>query len=98
MILYYAPSWWLRIAAACTPFSWEDVMGLTREKLGKKKKIRLPASLVVPAEQRSRRAAAPVYRPQFEDPDPEPVPDAGTEDSAGQISLFDDPPGTTEEN
>ena len=86
MILFYAPSWWMRIAAACTPFTWDDVMGLTREKLGRKKKIRLPASLVVPPEQRTRRAAAP--RPSFEEP----------EESPGQMSLFDDPPETPEQN
>ena len=56
MILYYAPSWWMRIAVVCTPFSWDDAMGLTREKLGKKRKIRLPASLVIPAEPKTRRA------------------------------------------
>lgn len=48
MILFYAPAWWLRVSAACTPLVWEDVMGLIREKLGRKKKIRLPASLVAP--------------------------------------------------
>ena len=46
----------LRIAVACTPFTWEDVMGMTREKLGKKRKIRLPQSLVIPAEPKPRRA------------------------------------------
>ena len=56
MILYYAPSWWLRIAAVCTPFSWEDAMGMTREKLGKKRKIQLPPSLVIPAEPKARRS------------------------------------------
>ena len=81
MILYYAPSWWLRIAAACTPFSWEDVMALTREKLGKKRKIRLPASLVIPPEQKARRAA-PAPRPAFE----------GPEETPGQMSLFDEKP------
>ena len=55
MILYYAPGWWLRIAAVCTPFSWDDVMGLTREKLGRKRKIRLPSSLRIPAEEKARR-------------------------------------------
>ena len=58
MILYYAPSWWLRIAVVCTPFTWDDVMGLTREKLGKKRKLRLPPSLVIPPEIRTRRAKA----------------------------------------
>ncbi len=89
MILYYAPSWWMRIAVACTPFTWEDVMALTREKLGKKKKIRLPSSLVVPAQQRSRNAGArPRYTPE-------------SEESPGQLSmdeLFDAPPEDAERN
>lgn len=98
MILYYAPAWWLRIAAACTPFSWDDVMGLTREKLGKKRKIRLPASLVILAEQRARRTAAPVARPRFEDPEPAAEPDPAPEGADGQISLFDDPPADPAQN
>ena len=89
MILYYAPSWWLRIAAACTPFIWDDVMSVTRDKLGKKRKVRLPASLVIPAEPRTRRPASrPVYTPE-------------PEDSPGQISmdsLFDAPPDDPEQN
>ena len=87
MILYYAPSWWMRIAAACTPFSWNDAMMLTREKLGKKKKIRLPSSLVIPAEQRARN---PVSRPR-----------RTQEDSTGQLSiddLFDVPPDEPAQN
>jgi hypothetical protein len=58
MILFYAPGWWLRIPVICTPFSWEDTMGMIREKLGKKKKVRLPASLAQPAEIRGRRGPA----------------------------------------
>ena len=96
MILYYAPSWWMRVAVACTPFIWDDVMALTREKLGKKKKIRLPASLVIPAEQRPRRAAPPP-RPVFEDPDPVPESVAEPEMSDGQMSLFDDTPEDPEQ-
>ena len=85
MILYYAPGWWMRIAAACTPFIWEDVTALTREKLGRKRKVKLPSSLVVPAEPRSRRT---VSRPKY-------TPEPGPEDSPGQMSmdtLFDVPP------
>ena len=85
MILYYAPGWWMRIAAACTPFIWEDVTALTREKLGRKRKVKLPSSLVLPAEQRSRRT---VSRPKY-------TPEPGPEDSPGQMSmdtLFDAPP------
>ena len=84
MILYYAPSWWLRIAAACTPFIWDDVMSVTREKLGRKRKIRLPGSLVIPPDQRIRRTAP---GPSFDEP----------EDSPGQMSLFDDVPQDTSE-
>ncbi len=86
IILYYAPSWWMRIATVCTPFIWDDVMAMTREKLGRKRKIKLPDRLIIPAEQRSRRAAAkPAPKPVFPDPDP------GPEESAGQMSLFDEP-------
>ena len=65
MILFYAPGWWLRIPVLCTPFSWEDTMGMIREKLGKRKKVRLPLSLAQPAVPRSRR----------EVPAPEPLPE-----------------------
>ena len=88
MILYYAPSWWMRIALVCSPFSWNDVMALTREKLGRKKKISLPASLTVPVQQRTRS----ISRPQYE---------AVPEESPGQLSmdtLFDIPPEDPEQN
>ncbi len=49
MVLFYAPSWWLRIPVICTPFTWEDTMDYIREKLGRKKKVRLPNSLTVQA-------------------------------------------------
>ena len=90
MILYYAPAWWMRVAVACTPYTWDDVMGLTREKLGKKKKIRLPDSLVIPAEPRSRRAA-PAPQPRFEEPEPEESPG-----QVGMDDLFGAPPEDTE--
>lgn len=56
MILFYAPGWWLRIPAACTPFVWQDAMDFIRNKIGKKKAIRLPASLTVSAVPAPRRA------------------------------------------
>ena len=64
MVLFYAPAWWLRIPVVCTPFTWEDTMDYIREKLGRKKKVRLPKSLEVPAPAASRRRthAAPVYQ------------------------------------
>ena len=48
MALIYAPKWWMRAAVMCTPFTWEDTMELMRTKLGKKKKVLLPPSLVIP--------------------------------------------------
>lgn len=64
MVLFYAPAWWLRIPVVCTPFTWEDTMDYIREKLGRKKKVRLPKSLEVPAPAASRRRthAAPIYQ------------------------------------
>ena len=59
MILYYAPAWWLRIPVVCEPFIWADVTGLIREKIGKKKGVRLPDSLVVSAPPARRKAAKP---------------------------------------
>ncbi len=45
LMLFYAPRYWLRVALPCTPFSWEDAEGFVLEKLGSRKKVRLPASL-----------------------------------------------------
>ena len=82
MILYYAPAWWMRIALVCTPFIWDDVMGLTREKLGRKRKIRLPSSLVIPAEVKARRTGR----------QPDPAPEV--EEALGQLRMEElpDPP------
>jgi len=68
MILLYAPAWWLRAPLVCTPFTWEDAMSLIREKLGKKRKIQLPASLVIPPTPSARKTKpkAPLA-PEVED-------------------------------
>ena len=64
-ILFYAPTWWLRIPIRCTPFSWDDALTFVRDKLGKKKAVELPEHLRVqaakkPAARRtSRTHAAP---------------------------------------
>ena len=62
MVLFYAPSWWMRASVSCTPFVWEDVLSFVREKLGKKKKVGLPASLRAAAVTTpARRRQAPSY-------------------------------------
>ena len=68
-VLFYAPGWWLRIPVICTPFTWEDTMEYIREKLGKKKKVRLPQSLRVQAEPASRRRARTSPAPAYSAPE-----------------------------
>ena len=72
MVLFYAPSWWLRIPVICTPFTWDDTMDYIREKLGKKKKVILPQSLRTEAPASGRRNAVrvPDYtEPEYTEPD-----------------------------
>jgi len=96
-VLFYAPSWWLRIPVVCTPFTWDDTMEYIREKLGRKKKVRLPQTLVdqTPAPSRRGRSAAPrytepeVYQTRMEDLDP---PEAFPEGDPGA----GDPPGESQ--
>ena len=69
-ILFYAPTWWLRIPVRCTPFSWEDALVFVRDKLGKKKTVDLPDHLRVQAEKKPpARKSAPAY-PVHDDPAP----------------------------
>ena len=67
MVLFYAPSWWLRIPVICTPFTWDDTMDYIREKLGKKKKVILPQSLRAEAPASGYRSAVRV--PEYTEPD-----------------------------
>ena len=72
MVLFYAPSWWLRIPVICTPFTWDDTMDYIREKLGKKKKVILPQSLRTEAQASGHRSAVrvPEYtEPEYTEPD-----------------------------
>ena len=82
MVLFYAPSWWLRIPVVCTPFTWDDTLEYIREKLGKKKKVRLPGSLVVQSQTEASRLRTKATQ-SFTYPD------------VMQISM-DDLPGTEE--
>lgn len=59
MILFYAPKMWLRVSITCTPFTWEDTLGLIREKIGKKKNVALPPILRVKTEKKTARRAKP---------------------------------------
>ena len=102
-VLFYAPSWWLRIPVSCTPFTWEDVMGFIREKLGKKKKVILPAGLRMETEKKTAAGRSTTAQ-KFPEQDaveaalpPEPWPETGAESetadpapseaSEGQISM-----------
>ena len=57
LILFYAPSWWMRLALPCTPFTYEDSMAMIREKLGRKKTVVLPAELIAPPKVKEPKAA-----------------------------------------
>ena len=48
LLLLYAPTWWLRLAVPCTPFTWEDALAMVSDKLGRKKAVELPQQLVAP--------------------------------------------------
>ena len=90
MVLFYAPVWWLRIPAVCTPFVWDDVMDFVREKLGKKKKVKLPpflAAAPVPSAPRRRAEAAQQLR--MEDLESLSAESAGTADAAEQETIPD---------
>ena len=89
MVLFYAPSWWLRIPVVCTPFTWGDTMDYIREKLGRKKNVRLPKSLAsqAPAAARRRAQAAP--------PPPAPdIPPADTEETGAPAEPLPEEAGT----
>ena len=92
-MLFYAPSWWLRIPVVCTPFTWDDTMEYIREKLGRKKKVRLPQTLVDQTPAPSRGSTPPrytepeVYQTRMEDLDPQdsfPEGDTGAADLSGE--------------
>ncbi len=42
LLLLYAPTWWMRVALPCTPFTWVDALDFIREKIGRKKDVVLP--------------------------------------------------------
>ena len=76
LILFYAPAWWMRLALPCTPFTYEDCLTFIQEKLGKKKDVKLPAELLLPAKPKAEKT-----KPQQEEqlsfadlPAPEPAP------------------------
>ena len=90
IVLIYAPSWWLRISVTCTPFTWEDTLGFIRNKLGRKKKVLLPPSLVVSAPPSSRSAAKARPRPEV------PVPDESPVQLSEQLPFVDSSPSAEE--
>lgn len=45
MILFYAPTWWMRVYLPCTPFTYEDVMAYISDRIGAKKKVIMPDEL-----------------------------------------------------
>lgn len=63
LLLFYAPTWWLRLALPCTPEHWQEALQSIRDKLGRKKQVQLPPALRVAAPAKTPRkksAPAPV--------------------------------------
>lgn len=58
LLLLYAPRWWLRVAVPCTPFTWEDALGMVSDKLGRKKTVDLPPQLKAPPKPKKAKAKA----------------------------------------
>lgn len=56
LILLYAPTWWMRLALPCTPFTYEDSLSFMRDKLGRKKTVLLPGELVAPPKPKAPKA------------------------------------------
>ena len=88
MVLIYAPSWWLRIPVVCTPFTWDDTLDYIREKLGKKKKVRMPEFLR--AEAPPSRHSVPRPAPAWQEPE-------GVQMSMEELPAEEDPPETPPE-
>ena len=94
LILFYAPSWWMRLALPCTPFTYEDSMEFIRDKVGRKKNLSLPAELI--AQPKQKEARAPKAKPpkteqlSFADvPLPEEEPAFVPQEESGFVSLED---------
>lgn len=45
MMLFYSPSWWLRVCLPCDAEMWTEIKAFVREKLGKSKTVSLPREL-----------------------------------------------------
>lgn len=56
LILFYAPTWWMRLSLPCTPFTYEDSLEFIRDKLGRKKTVALPAELIAPPKPKEPKA------------------------------------------
>lgn len=82
LVLLYAPTWWMRLALYCTPFTWEDTLAYMRDKVGRKKNLLLPRELVAPP-----KPKAPKAKPQ-----PSPAPQPADVEDVSSPSHLPDPP------
>ena len=81
LVLLYAPTWWMRLALYCTPFTWEDTLAYMRDKVGRKKNLLLPRELVAPPKPKAAKA-----KPQVQ---PEPQPQGQPEPQPQQLTFAD---------
>lgn len=74
LILFYAPSWWMRLALPCTAFTYEDCLTFIQEKLGKKKGVSLPGELLLAPQPKPEKPQREQQLTIADIPQPEPVP------------------------
>lgn len=90
LVLLYAPTWWMRLALYCTPFTWEDTLAYMRDKVGRKKSLLLPRELVAPPKPKANkatRANAGPQQPAFEEAPRSPAPQPLVQPAPEQPSV-----------
>ena len=93
MILFYAPTWWMRVSLPCTPFTWEDALGFIRDKIGKKKAVILPPECRQDVPPKAKSAKAKAVREDYLPPMPIPeeeVPPEITQELDGDFTSLED--------
>lgn len=87
LILFYAPTWWMRLALPCTPFTYEDCLSFIQEKLGKKKAVQLPPELHTVPQSKPEKPPQEQQLTMTDIPTPEPEPQG---EQAGDFVPLED--------
>lgn len=91
MVLFYAPSWWMRVYLPCTPFTYPEVLAFVSDRIGTKKAVILPDSLRVEKPKAAPRRSQRTRQMTMDDltPRTQPVDDyADLTDVLGEIRAM----------